>query len=301
MYWHLVVPRLTHHGHEAIPVALPAADDTAGLPEYAATVVRAIGDRDPRRVILVAQSMAGFTAPLVCDQVAIALLVLVNAIIPEPNESPGAWWRNTGHREAKRRQNLHDGREADAPFEPLTDFFDVPQPVIDEAWAQGEPRQSDTVFASRCTFTAWPAVPTRALVARHDRFLPAEFQKRVARERLGISADEMAGGHLVALSQPEELVARLPAYASQAPSLLSGRLHSQADHRRPNAARSGSCPYRKLDAFPLYCLLLPMISATATEAAVRLMTQRSFSEALPSTDVVPWGWMSGPCRVSQAP
>jgi hypothetical protein len=41
---------------------------------------------------------------------------------------------------------------------------------------------------------------------------------RVAHERLGISADEMPGGHLVALSQPEELVARLLAYASQAPA-----------------------------------------------------------------------------------
>jgi pimeloyl-ACP methyl ester carboxylesterase len=218
-YWHLVVPMLKQRGHEAIPVALPAADDAAGLPEYADAVVRAIGDRDPRRVILVAQSLAGFTAPLVCDRVPVARLVLVNAMIPKPGESPGEWWRDTGHREAKRRQNLHDGREADAPFDPLADFFhDVPQSVIDEAWAQGEPRQSDTVFASRCTFTAWPAVPTRVLVGRHDRFLPAEFQKRVAHERLGISADEMPGGHLVALSQPEELVARLLAYASQAPA-----------------------------------------------------------------------------------
>jgi hypothetical protein len=34
-----------------------------------------------------------------------------------------------------------------------------------------------------------------------------------SRERLGVSADEMPGGHLVALSQPAELAARLIAYA----------------------------------------------------------------------------------------
>jgi hypothetical protein len=51
-------------------------------------------------------------------------------------------------------------------------------------------------------------------ILEQHRFFPAEFQKRVARERLGSSADEMPGGHLVALSQPEELVARLLAYAS---------------------------------------------------------------------------------------
>jgi pimeloyl-ACP methyl ester carboxylesterase len=200
-YWHLVAPQLQSHGHEAVPVELPAADDRAGLPQYAATVVHAIGKRDPQHVVLVAQSLAGFTLPLVCMKVRVALLVLVNAMIPRPGETPGEWWRNTGHDEAKRRQNVRDGRSADAPFDALIDFFhDVPQPVVDAAWAQGEPIQSDTVFASPCTFEVWPAVPTRVLVGRDDRFFPAEFQQRVARERLGISAEEMPGGHLVALS-----------------------------------------------------------------------------------------------------
>jgi Alpha/beta hydrolase family len=214
-YWHLVAPKLQQREHEAVPVSLPSADDRAGLAEYATAVVRAIGNRDPRYVVVVAQSLAGFIAPLVCRQVPVALLVLVNAMIPKPGESPGEWWTNTGHRAAKRRQNHRDGRPPDAPFDPLIDFFhDVPQPVIDEAWAQGEPRQSETVFASRCTFESWPAVATRVLIARDDRFFPADFQRRVAHERLGISADELPGGHLVALSQPEELTARLEAYAT---------------------------------------------------------------------------------------
>jgi hypothetical protein len=38
--------------------------------------------------------------------------------------------------------------------------------------------------------------------------------KVVDSEHLGISADEMPGGHFVALSQPEELAARLEAYAA---------------------------------------------------------------------------------------
>ena len=214
-YWHLVAPMLQQRGHEAVPVSLPASDDTAGLPEYAAAVVRAIGIRESRRVVLVAQSLAGFTAPLVCKQAPVALVVLVNAMIPKPGETPGEWWTNTRHREAKRERNRRDGRPADAPFDPLLEFFhDVPQPVIDAAWEQGEPRQSDAVFGSPCTFESWPAVPTRVLIGRDDRFFPVDFQRRVARERLGISADEMPGGHLVALSQPEELTARLAAYAA---------------------------------------------------------------------------------------
>jgi hypothetical protein len=41
---------------------------------------------------------------------------------------------------------------------------------------------------------------------------PLEFQKRIARERLGLAADKIDGGHMVALSNPAELADRLEAY-----------------------------------------------------------------------------------------
>jgi len=214
-YWHLVVPRLQAHGHDVVAVELPAADDSAGLEAYTTTVVEAAGDRS--NLVIVAQSLGGFTAPLVCQQLPVALLVLVNAMIPAPGETPGAWWANTQQREARRLQNVRDGRPADAPFDLLVDFFhDVPQAVIDAAWAQGEPKQSDAIFASPCAFTRWPDVPTRVLVGRDDRLFPAEFQRRVAHDRLGLAVDEMPGGHLVALSRPEELAVRLADCATAA-------------------------------------------------------------------------------------
>jgi hypothetical protein len=45
-----------------------------------------------------------------------------------------------------------------------------------------------------------------------DRFFPAPFQRRVVRERLGITPDEMDGGHLPALARPDELVGWLEHY-----------------------------------------------------------------------------------------
>lgn len=201
-YWHLVGPVLHEAGHHAVAVALPAADDRAGLAEYAAATVRAIGDHDPERVVLVAQSLAGFTAPMVYDEVGAAMLVLVNAMIPKPGETPGEWWANTRHAEAKT-----------TPFDPLEDFFhDVPPAVREAAIARGAPKQSEAIFRSPCAITAWPPVPTRVLAGRDDRFFPIAFQRRVARERLGRDVDEMAGGHLMAFSQPAELAARLNGY-----------------------------------------------------------------------------------------
>ncbi len=58
-------------------------------------------------------------------------------------------------------------------------------------------------------------MPTRFLLCRDDRFFPAEFQRRVVRERLGIEPDEMDGGHLPALAHPDELVERLEAYRAE--------------------------------------------------------------------------------------
>jgi hypothetical protein len=44
---------------------------------------------------------------------------------------------------------------------------------------------------------------------RDDRFFPLDFQRRVVGERLGIPAEEVPGGHLVALSRPAQVAARL--------------------------------------------------------------------------------------------
>lgn len=209
-YWHLLESKLRERGHDVVSVDLPADDDSAGLSEYAEAVVGAIGDRAD--LVLVAQSLGGFTAPLVCERVPVEMLVMLNAMVPSPGESPGDWWTNTGHAQARREQDERDGRDLAA--EDVRDFFfhDVPPEVTAEAWTRGEPLQSATPFALPWPLPKWPGVPTRFLQGRDDRFFPVEFQRQVVRERLGMTPDEMDGGHLVALSRPEELASRLDTY-----------------------------------------------------------------------------------------
>jgi pimeloyl-ACP methyl ester carboxylesterase len=212
-YWHLVERELRQRGHDVVAVDLPADDDTAGLPEYTDAVVNAIGDR--RGLVLVAQSLGGFTAPLVCERVPVSLLVLVNAMIPAPGETAGDWWDNTGQPQARRESDRRDGRPADADFDLFTYFLhDVPRQVVDEGGAQDR-AQSGAPFTQPWPLTAWPDVPTRVVVGRDDRFFPADFQRRVAQDRLGINPDEIPGGHLVALSRPGELTDRLEAYRAE--------------------------------------------------------------------------------------
>ena len=209
-YWHLLEPELQEWGHEVVAVDLPADDDSAGLSEYADAVVGSIGERTD--LVLVAQSLGGFTAPLVCGRVPVDLLVMLNAMVPSPDESAGDWWTNTGHVQARREQAERDGRDLAA--EDVRDFFfhDVSPEVTAEAWARGEPSQSAMPFTLPWPLKEWPEVPTRFLQGRDDRFFPVEFQRRVVQEHLGITPDEMDGGHLAALSRPEELASRLDNY-----------------------------------------------------------------------------------------
>jgi pimeloyl-ACP methyl ester carboxylesterase len=210
-YWHLVVPELRERGHDVVAVDLPCDDDSAGLSEYTDTVVDAIGDRTG--LIVVAQSLGGFTGPLVCDRVPVDLLVMLAAMVPRPGESPGDWWDATGWEQARRDQAERDGRPTDGDFDVVAEFFhDVPADVVAKAMARRERGQSGTPFEKPWPLDAWPDVPTRFLLCRDDRFFPAELMRRVVRERLGITPDEMEGGHLPALSRPKELADRLEAY-----------------------------------------------------------------------------------------
>ncbi len=199
-YWHLVVPRLQQLGHKVVAVDLPCDDDGAGLAEYAEVVVDAGGDHS--EVILVAQSLGGFTAPLVCDRLPVVLVVLVAAMTPRPGESPREWWANTGH-------------EFPDPFDPAIVFAHDLSPDLAEESMQHVRQQSSTPFGKPWPLDAWPNVPTRFLLCRDDRFFPADFQRRVVRERLGIVPDEMDSGHLPALAHPLELVERLEAYRAE--------------------------------------------------------------------------------------
>ncbi|MDQ6727421.1 MAG: alpha/beta hydrolase [Actinomycetota bacterium] len=189
-YWHLVVPELEARGHEVVAVDLPCDDDSAGLSEYADAVVEAVGDRHD--LVLVAQSMAGLTAPIVAARVPVRLIVLVAAMVPSPGESPGSWWGNTGQAEAQREQAERDGRPPGDDDLATVFLHDVPPALAAEAMARGR-RQSGTPFEKPWPLDAWPAVPTRLLLCRDNRLFPAALQRRVVQDRLGIVADELDG------------------------------------------------------------------------------------------------------------
>jgi pimeloyl-ACP methyl ester carboxylesterase len=201
-YWHLVEPELRARGHDVVVMDLPVDDDAADLSAYADVVVEAIGDRT--NLVVVAQSFGGYVAPIVCDRVPARLLVLVAGMIPAPGESADDMWRNTGYPAA----------EQDDWNELAIFYHDVDPKLAEEALAKGR-RQSETPGKEPWPLAAWPEIPTRYLLCRHDRIFPAEWVRRVVRDRLGMDPDEMESAHTPALSQPRELVQRLERYRTE--------------------------------------------------------------------------------------
>ncbi|WP_019806903.1 alpha/beta fold hydrolase [Saccharomonospora halophila] len=207
-YWHRVTPLLRDCGHDVVTPDLPYADDTAGLRAYADTVVEAMSGHDTP--VLVAHSMSAFTAPLVCERVPVAQLVLLAPMIPAPGETAGQWWDNTGQPRAQRDLAVRQGRDPDAGFDVAELFLhDLDPGLARQALELGERGQSATPFAEPWPLDSWPDVPTRVVSCTDDRIFPADFLRRLTRDRLGLDPEEIPGGHTAMLSHPHELVETL--------------------------------------------------------------------------------------------
>ncbi|MFC7458555.1 alpha/beta fold hydrolase [Brachybacterium sp. GCM10030267] len=202
--WHLVEAELRARGHDVVAPDLPCEDEAAGHRETADAVIGAVGDRQD--VVVVGHSFGGFTAPLVASRMPARVrgLVYLAAMIPAPGERAGDWWSNTGYSRAVESQAARDGGVT-GHEDPFVSFFHgVPDELAQEAMRRSR-GQSGRSFEDPWPLEEHPHVPTRFLLCREDRFFPADFLRRLARARLGVEAEEVPGGHCVALSHPREL------------------------------------------------------------------------------------------------
>jgi hypothetical protein len=147
-------------------------DDT-GRSEYADAVVETIGGRG---VVIVAESMGRFTAPIV---------------------------------------RTRQGAEAMRSYEDDIALFyqDVPQELASEGPKRGR-RKSEARLVEPSTLVFCLDVHLRVRPCRDDRLFSAALVRRVARERLEITSDEINGGRSPTLSRPKALAERLEAYAA---------------------------------------------------------------------------------------
>jgi pimeloyl-ACP methyl ester carboxylesterase len=210
--WERVVPGLEARGHRVTAVDLPSSDPAAGGAAYADAIIGAIAWDEPP--VIVAHSMSGLITPLVAARREVAKLIFVAAFLAEPGASAG---------DQRAREPIDaPGSLTDPEFTDLGDgvwsvgartatelFWHDATPEIAAAASARLRPQAYRVMTETSPLTAWPSVAVASIVCRDDHAINPAWVRSAARERLGVEAVEIDGGHSPMLTRPEELAALL--------------------------------------------------------------------------------------------
>jgi pimeloyl-ACP methyl ester carboxylesterase len=164
--------------------------------------------------MLVGHSMGGLAIPLVAARRPVRCLVFLAALLPVPGRSANeqraaepidavvppasAEWIDLGNDTWMVGPNT--AREL---F-----YHDAPPAVASWAGERLRP-QWYGVLGETTPLIAWPSVDCHSIVCRDDRALNPDWVRAAARDRLGIEALEIDGGHSPFLTRPRELAALL--------------------------------------------------------------------------------------------
>jgi pimeloyl-ACP methyl ester carboxylesterase len=214
--WDLLRPELERLGHRVITMDMPISDPTLLSTDYARAIENALGTGG--EPVLVGHSMAGLIIPLVAAHRPIRRLVFLAAFLPKPGMSAND----------QRRTEAIDGRIPPKTAEwtdlgddvwmvgpnTATELFFPDAPPAVARWATQRLRpQSYGVLNEITPLKAWPDVESRSIVCRDDRAVNPAWVRTAARERLGVEAVEIGGGHSPFLSRAAELAQILHAMA----------------------------------------------------------------------------------------
>jgi pimeloyl-ACP methyl ester carboxylesterase len=210
--WDLLRPEFERRGHRAVAVDLPCDDPAAGCARYAEVVAEAlVAETDD--VVAVGHSLGGLTIPLLPALRPVARLVFLCALLPRPGRSLVDQLKEEeifvrGFPQGARRDELRRSfwPSLDAAVDEL--YADCPETV--GAWAASRLRpQAREPSVEPSPLAAWPDVPCTYVVAGEDQVIDPGWQRRAARERLGLEPWELEAGHSPFLTRPAELAALL--------------------------------------------------------------------------------------------
>jgi pimeloyl-ACP methyl ester carboxylesterase len=207
--WDGVRVELEPRGHRVVTPDLPCEDVEAGVEEYAAVVREALGGVED--AIVVGHSLGGVTIPLVPAR----LLVFLCAYVPEPGRAlvdrdDDAW--GPGFADSALRDDLGRSYWPDLAQAARDLQYDVPAEQALAAAARLR-RQAPKPSRQQSPLTALPDVEYAYVATAADYAIPPAFQRRMAREELGVEPLELPGGHSPMLVQPRELAELLHSLA----------------------------------------------------------------------------------------
>lgn len=200
--WDLLAPELEKRGQRVVRTSLPTDNPDAETDFYAKAILSSIPDNSGE-VVLVGHSASGYFLPLVAERRQVQRMVFLAAIIPQMGVSFVDQLRVDS-------TILHpdwigkDPSKDDAVALHFL-FHDCPPEVAQWALTTRILLPLQKVAAEVYPLLQWPGVPSSYIVCKNDRTINPEWSRRAARERLGVEALEIPGGHSPYLSRPAQL------------------------------------------------------------------------------------------------
>jgi pimeloyl-ACP methyl ester carboxylesterase len=205
--WKLLIPELEKYGHQIVTPSLPVDEPAASATRYAEVIAQALVDAGDD-VVLVGHSASGMFIPLVPNLRPIRRLVYLAALIPKPGASireqlaaepdmlNPAWV-------ATCRAGNDPSSNDEVAIEYL--FHDCQPEAISLGLTTRMRMYAEKAMTEIFPLETLPEVASSYIVCSDDRTISPEWSRRTARERLGVEAIELPGGHCPYLSRPSQL------------------------------------------------------------------------------------------------
>lgn len=204
--WSRVIPELETLGHRATAVDLTVEEFAAGAARCAEVASHAFAQVDD--IVVVGHSIAGLIIPLLASTRSVRCLIFLHALLPRPGQSV------VDQVTAQPDMFNPDLATITTPFwedEAVAVRFllhDCQPEVAHDAFRRLRPEPG--VLGREITpLQRWPDVPSAYIVCADDRIANPAWARRVARQRLGVAAIEIPGGHCPMLSRPKQLAEAL--------------------------------------------------------------------------------------------
>ena len=175
-----------------------------GLDWHAETIVQALNGSglNPADVVCVAHSASGMYLPLIADRWSPRRMIFLAAVVPRPGMSVIEQFRAdpSMFNPAWVGQNPDNDKVA-LDFV----FHDCPSDRLDWALSTRIMFYAKRAIEEPCPLRAWPTVPAAYIACCDDRTITHGWQRKAARELLGVEPIELPGGHCPHVSRPEAL------------------------------------------------------------------------------------------------
>jgi pimeloyl-ACP methyl ester carboxylesterase len=202
--WELLKHQLEARGHRVLTPAFRLEATDKGAAWHTDTLVEALesSGQQPADVVCVAHSASGVYLPLVAQRWRPRQMVFLAALIPRPGISIIEQFRADPSM-FNPAWIGKDPRSDEVAIEFV--YHDCPPDRL--AWALSTRIYfyAKRAMEEPCLLTSWPSVPASYIACAEDRTITPAWQRRAAREWLGVEPVELPGGHCPHVSRPEVL------------------------------------------------------------------------------------------------